>query len=106
MRQLLLAGVLVAGLPCAASAQILAQVGGVTITLQEVIAADPAAAKDNAARNKTLLTLINRQAVLNAAERTGIYKSAEYKRALKQAGENIAIQLVAKNFTACASGHR
>ena len=47
MRQLLLAGVLVAGLPCAASAQILAQVGGVTITLQEVIAADPAAAKDN-----------------------------------------------------------
>ena len=72
MRQLLLAAVLVAGLPCAAPAQILAQVGGVTIALQEVIAADPAAAKDTAARNKTLLTLINRQAVLNAAERTGV----------------------------------
>lgn len=100
MRQLLLAAIMVALSPCAALAQILAQVGGVSITLQEVVAADPAAAKDTAAKNKTLITLINRQAVLNAADRTGVRNTAEYKRAVKQAAENAAIQLVARNFTA------
>jgi peptidyl-prolyl cis-trans isomerase C len=100
MRQLLLAAIMIAFLPCAALAQVLAQVGGVSITLQEVVAADPAAAKDTAARSKTLLTLINRQAVLNAADRTGVKNTAEYKRAVKQAGENTAIQLMARNFIA------
>ncbi len=100
MRKLLLAAAVAAGLPGAAQAQVLAQVGGVSITLQEVVAADPAAAKDAAARNKTLLTLINRQAVLNAAERTGIKNNPEYKRALKQADDNLVIQLMARQFTA------
>lgn len=100
MRKLLLAVAVVAGMPCAAQAQVLAQVGGVSITLQEVVAADPAAAKDKAVRDKVLLTLINRQAVLNAAERTGIRNTLEYKRALKESGENIAIQLMARQFTA------
>ncbi len=100
MRTLLIAATIAAGLPCAALAQVLAQVGGVSITLQQVVAADPAAAKDKAAREKVLLTLINRQAVLNAAERTGIKNTPAYKRALKQDAENIAIQLVAQQFVA------
>jgi len=100
MRKLWLAAGIVVCLHNVAHAQILAQVGGVSITLQDVLAADPAAAKDPAVRNKTLLTLINRQAVLNAAERSGIRRSPEYKRALKQAEDNIAIQLLAQQFAA------
>lgn len=100
MRTLLIAAAMAAGLPCAALAQVLAQVGEVSITLQQVVAADPAAAKDRALRDKVLITLINRQAVLNAAEKAGIKNTTEYKRALKQAGENIAIQAMARQFTA------
>jgi len=100
MRTLLIAAAIAAALPCAALAQVLGQVGGVSITLQQVVAADPAAAKDKAVREKVLLTLINRQAVLNTAERAGISDSPEYKRALKQAGEDIMIRLMAKQFIA------
>jgi peptidyl-prolyl cis-trans isomerase C len=100
MRTRLLAAATAVCLPGAALAQVLAQVGGVSITQQQVVAADPAAAKDKAVRDRVLLTLINRQAVLNAAERTGIKNTPEYKRALKQAGDNIAIELMARQFTA------
>jgi peptidyl-prolyl cis-trans isomerase C len=100
MRTILFTAAIAAGLPGAAMAQVLAQVGGVSITLQQVVAADPAAAKDRSARDKVLLTLINRQAVLNAADKTGIKNSPAYKRALKEAGENLTIQLMAQQFTA------
>lgn len=99
MRTLLLAAATAVYLPGAALAQVLAQVGGVSITQQQVLAADPAAAKDKAVHDKVLLTLINRQAVLNAAERTGIRNTPDYKRALKQSGENIAIEMMARQFT-------
>lgn len=102
MHRLLLVIVLTSGLvaPTFAYAQVLAQVGGTSITLHDVIAADPAAAKNAAIRNKVLLVLIDRQAVLNEAKRRGVEKSEKYKRAVKQARDNIAVQLMAQQFAA------
>jgi len=99
MRTLLIAAV-VTGLPCAAVGQVLAEVGGVSITQQQVVTADPAAAKDKAVHDKVLLTLINRQAMLNAAGRTGIKNTPEYKRASKQAEEDAMIRLMEQQFIA------
>lgn len=98
MRTLLIAAAIVASLPCAALAQVLAEVGGVSITQQQVVAADPAAAKDKAVHDKVLLTLINRQAMLNAAGKTGIKNTPEYKHASKQADEDTVIRLMEQQF--------
>ncbi len=99
MRMAVLAAAMIAGLSNAAHAQVLAEIGGVSITLNDVIAANPAAAKDQGARNSTLLTLINRQAVLNAAKKSDIEKSADFKRELKQATDTLIIQAMAKKCT-------
>ncbi len=99
MRMTLLAAAVLAGLSSAAHAQVLAEIGGVSITLNDVIAANPAAAKDQQVRNSTLVTLINRQAVLNAAAKTGIDKTPDFKRELKQATDTLIIQATAKKFT-------
>lgn len=102
MRTLLMAVAvaLAAGLPFAARAEVLAQVGGVSITRQQVVAANPAAAKDKTVREKVLVTLINRQAVLNAAERNDIKSKPEYKQELGQVRENLIIQLMTQEFIA------
>lgn len=78
--------------------QVLAQVGGASITLQQVIAADPAAKSDAKLRQKVLILLINRQAVLNAAHKAGIEKTAEYREAVDKAKQNVAIGLMAKQY--------
>lgn len=89
-----------AGLIHPAFAQTLAKVGGVSITLEQVIAADPAAKTDPAIRNKVLIALVNRQAVLNDAKKIGLEQTPDYQTALAQAKENILINLEAKNFAA------
>jgi len=83
-----------------AHAQVLAKVGGVPVTFQEVVAADPAAEKDVTKRNEVLVALINRQAVLNDAKREGLMESSTYNAAVDQAKESIAINLMAKNYSA------
>lgn len=99
MRGFPFAAMVMVALPAIGHAQVIAQVGGASITRQDVVAANPAAAKNQAERNKTLLTLINRQAVLNAAAKSGIEKSPEYTKAMKQASANLAIQMVAQQFS-------
>jgi peptidyl-prolyl cis-trans isomerase C len=81
-----------------AFAQTVARVGGVSITMGQVIAADPAAKTDPVARHNALIALINRQAVLNEARDSGLTKSAVYKAALAEADENILINLSARNY--------
>ncbi|HEY5331633.1 MAG TPA: peptidylprolyl isomerase [Acidobacteriaceae bacterium] len=99
MRRFPFVAMIMVGLPAIGHAQLVAQVGGASITQKDVLAANPAAAKNPAERNKTLLTLIDRQAVLNAAAKSGIEKSPEYRKAVKQASANLAIQLVAQQFS-------
>lgn len=81
-------------------AQSLARVGGVAITLQQVISADPAAQSNMSLRNRDLVVLINRQAVINEAKRSGLTKTAEYESAFGQAEDNIALELMEKRFLA------
>lgn len=101
MRKLVLAGVGALGLGLIAQqaqAQIVAQVGGVNITRQQVEAANPAAATNEKLRMETIITLVNRQALLNQARRSGLTNSTEYKDALEQAGTNIAINLMVQHY--------
>lgn len=101
MRKLVLAGMGALGLGLIAQqaqAQIVAQVGGVNITLQQVEAANPASADNEKLRMETIVTLINRQALLNQAHRSGLTNSAEYNDALRQAGDNVAINLMVRNY--------
>jgi peptidyl-prolyl cis-trans isomerase C len=100
MRKLLLLVIAAIGFAEPAAAQTLAKVGGVPITLQQVVAADPAAANDPAARNKVLVVLVNRQAALNEAKSSGIDQTPDYKRALAQAEQNILLSVMANNFIA------
>jgi peptidyl-prolyl cis-trans isomerase C len=81
-----------------AAAQVVAEVGGVSITRQQVLAANPAAASDKAAYNNALITLINQQTLMNEAKRQGILNQPEYKTALAQAEINIAANLLAQNY--------
>ncbi|MGC8712907.1 MAG: peptidylprolyl isomerase [Leptodesmis sp.] len=81
-----------------ASAQTMAKVGGVPITLEQVIAANPAAKTNKSVRSSVLFALINRQAVLNAAERLGLAKTPAFETAVDQARQNILIQEMAQRF--------
>jgi len=98
IRNILLIVVAVAALSGSARAQTLASVGGVPITLADVLAANPAAKNDTALRKQVLLSLINRQAVLNEAERLGLAKTEEYSRALEQDQENLLIHMMFEQF--------
>lgn len=100
MRKTLLATATILGFAGPAGAQTLATIGGVPITMEQVTAADPAAKTDAATRNKVLIALVNRQAVINEAKKSGITQSPDYKAALAQAEDNIAINLTVKNFAA------
>jgi peptidyl-prolyl cis-trans isomerase C len=99
MRKALLVVLVVAGLSSAAYAQTLAQVGGVSITLEQVVAANPAAKGDMIIRNQVLITLINRQAILNEAAKLGIEKTPEYAQALKDDEVNLVIRMMVERFT-------
>lgn len=81
-----------------AYAQTLAKVGGVPITLQQVIAANPAAKTNKKVQQQVLLALINRRAVLNEAHKLGLQNSPQYKNALNQAEQNVLIQMTAAQF--------
>jgi peptidyl-prolyl cis-trans isomerase C len=98
MRKILLLAVAATVFSGPAFAQTVAKVGGVSITLAQVIAADPAAKTDAATRNKVLVALVNRQAVLNEAKTSGLTQTSAYKAALAQAEANITINLEAQNF--------
>lgn len=101
MRKIILAGVGVLGFGLVvqqAKAQVLAQVGGVNITLQQVEAANPATATDSKLRMETLITLVNRQALLNQAQRSGLTNSVAYKNALQQASDNVTIDLMVQTY--------
>lgn len=84
--------------PAPARAQTLAEVGGVSLTLGDVIAANPAARHDQKLREQVLVELINRQAVLNEAARLGVAKSAAFEHAVKTDRENLLIRSVAEKF--------
>jgi len=81
-------------------AQSLAEVGGVPVTLRQVIAANPQSATDARVRNQVLIALVNRQAVLNEAKRTGLESKQEYKAELLQDQESLLINLMVNDFTA------
>lgn len=98
MRKTWLVALGIAVLSGAAHAQVLAQVGGVSITRAQVIAANPAAKNDARVRNQVLVTLINRQAVLNEARKVGIEKTSDYRRAVREQEENVAINMMAERF--------
>jgi peptidyl-prolyl cis-trans isomerase C len=105
MRKAFLVGLGVAGLGVTclagtAQAQIMAKVGGVPITMQQVEAANPGAATNRQIRQKTLIALINRQALLNEARKEGIEKSKAFQNVLNEARENLEIQLFAKRYFA------
>jgi len=99
MRKALLVALALAAVAGPAYAQVLAQVGGVSITLQDVLAENPAARNNMTVRNQTLVELINRQALLNEAARLGIAKTPEYARAVKQDQENLLIRTMVEQFT-------
>ena len=98
MSKALLAGLGVMMFTVPAYAQTLAKVGGVPITLQQVIAANPAAKTNKKIRQSTLFGLINRQAVINAADREHLQDSAAYKDLVAQAKTHILINLAAQNY--------
>lgn len=98
MRKTLFLALVTTCLSGPALAQTVARVGGVSITMQQVVAADPAAKTDAATRNKVIVALINRQAVLNEAKTSGLLASPAYKEALAQAEENLAINMEAQKF--------
>lgn len=98
MRKAALVALVMIGLASAARAQTLAQVGGVSITLQQVVKADPAAKKDAKLRQKVLIALINRQAVLNAARKSGLDSTDAYKDEIDKAKENVIISMMAKKY--------
>lgn len=89
-------GVMMFTLP--AYAQTLAKVGGVPVTLQQVIAANPLAKTNKKIRQTTLFGLINRQAVINAANRVHLQDSAAYKDQVAQAKTHILVNLAAQNY--------
>ncbi len=98
MRITILSALGILGLTVPAYAQTLAQVGGVPITLQEVIAANPTAKTNNAVRNKVLIALVNRQAVLNEAHKLKIQDTVAYKNAVNDQKQNIIINMTAKYY--------
>lgn len=98
MKNLLIASAFIVSTSGPVYAQTLARVGGVSITLEQVVAADPAAKSDLAAQKKTLIALINRQAVLNEARKSGLLKSEAYKTAVSEAKDNVAINMLAQKF--------
>lgn len=100
MKSRIVTAAIVAGLSCctAAYAQTLAKVGGVPISLQQVIAANPAARTNKKVQEQVLLALINRQAILNDAHKAGLENTAQYKNAISQAEENVLIQMTAQRF--------
>lgn len=98
VKKIAICAFLAASIADPAFAQTLARVGGVSITLQQVIAANPAAKANPTVRHQALLALINRQAVLNEAKRSGLTKSAAYNSAVAEAKENVAINLLAQQY--------
>lgn len=101
MRKLIMGGFAVLGLGLAAQqaqAQVLAQVGGDNITLQQVEAANPNAANDPKLRMETIIALVNRQALLNEAHWKGIDQQADYKKAIASSEQDIAINMLADAY--------
>jgi peptidyl-prolyl cis-trans isomerase C len=98
MRTMLTLALLAISISEPAFAQALARVGGVSITLEQVIAADPAAKTDPVARQKALIALIDRQAVINEARNSGLAKSSIYKAAVAEADQNLLINLSAQKY--------
>lgn len=87
------------GCSASASAQTLAKVGGVPITLQQVIGANPSAKTNKKVEQQVLVALINRQAILNEAHKLGLQNSPQYKNAVIQAENNALIQMAAAKFS-------
>ena len=77
-------------------AQTLAMVGGMPITLAQVEAADP----DPSTRMRTLVMLIDRQAVLNDAIHSGVTKTPAYAAEIEQARINITLNIAIQTFIA------
>lgn len=98
MSKVLLAGLGVMMFTLPAYAQTLAKVGGVPITLQQVIAANPAAKTKQKVRQKTLLILVNRQAIINEAKKTGLENTAAYKQKVAQEKMNVLINMAAHQY--------
>lgn len=100
MRKTALIAVLTLGLISPAWGQTLAKVGGVAITMHDVVQANPKAKTNTKLRQRVLIALVNRQAVLNAARKEGVDKSAEYRQDVASAQQNILISLMAKKYEA------
>ncbi len=103
MRRIVLAVLAVTVLPVIVPAgptraQTLAEVGGVPITLDDVLTANPAARDDATLRNQVLVELVDRQAVLNEASRLGIEKTPEYADTMKQDQESLLIRMMVARF--------
>lgn len=100
MRKTALIAVLTLGLIGPAWGQTLAEVGGVPITMHDVVQANPKAKTDAKLRQRVLIALVNRQAVINAAHKDGIDKTAQYRQNVADAKASILINLMAKKYEA------
>lgn len=100
MRKTALIAVLTLFLVGPAWAQTLAEVGGVSITMHDVVQANPKARTNAKLRQRVLITLVNRQAVLNAARKEGVEKGPEYRQDVESAKQNILINLMEKKYEA------
>lgn len=98
MRKIALVAVMTVAFTGPALAQTLAKVGGVPITLHDVVQANPKAKNDAKLRQRVLVALIDRQAVLNAAHKEGLEKTVSYREALNQAKQNLVINLMAQKY--------
>lgn len=98
MSKTLLAGLGIMMFTLPAYAQTLAKVGGVPVTLQQVIAANPAARSNKTDRQNTLIALINRQAAINEAENLHLENTTAYKNNITEIKDNTLINLDAQRY--------
>jgi peptidyl-prolyl cis-trans isomerase C len=85
--------------PIMVAAQTLATVDGKPITLKEVTQVNPDATQNVHARDTTLNALINRQILLNKADKEGLPQSPVFQKALTTTRENLLIQMALLHYT-------
>ncbi|MFZ1991063.1 MAG: peptidylprolyl isomerase [Alphaproteobacteria bacterium] len=100
MQKAVLALLLVIASSPVAAAEILAQVGRDPITLDDVMAVNPAAKDDPAIRADVVHGLIDRRIALVEAERLGIDKTPEFDELLKVDRDRLVVGLAIEKFSA------
>lgn len=93
-----LAAICALSLSLNAMAGTLATVNGTPITRAQVVAANPAAAKNPALAQKTLQALINRTLLLQQAKKAGLAETPVFQKALAAEKENMLIDAALQEY--------